>query len=533
MTLDACPSVAEHAGWRTCVKMVSTRHSAFSYMTTMTHKHFIAVDIGASSGRTVIGRFDGQRLALEEAHRFENGPVRVGDHLHWDVLRQWTHIQEGLRAAGQLCGSDVVSVGVDTWGVDFGLLGPGDELLANPYHYRDRRTDGVLDRAFAVASREEIFAATGLQFMPFNTLFQLIALRESGSATLDAARSLLLMPDLFHWLLTGVQGNEFTNATTTQFLDPRTRTWAVGLLERFGLPTKMLGPIMPPGTSLGPLLPAVALETGLGGARVVLPGTHDTASAVMAVPAASTPGAKPDWCYLSSGTWSLMGAEVSAPVISDRCRELNFTNEGGVGGTIRLLKNITGLWLLQECRRVWAAEGQTMGWEELNRLAAAAPSRQAWIDPDDPVFLAPDDMPEAIRGYCRRTGQAPLSDRGAVLRCALESLAMKYRRVLGWLEELVGGRLHTIHIVGGGVQNRQLCQATADACGRVVFAGPAEATATGNVMMQATACGAVGSLTEAREVIRRSLAVETYEPRETPAWDEAFARFTQAVGRAR
>lgn len=489
-----------------------------------------AVDLGASSGRTVVGGFDGQRLTLEEVHRFDNGPVRVGHSLHWDVLRQWTSVQEGLRAAAQL--GRIASVGVDTWGVDFGLLGPGDELLANPYHYRDARTDGVLERAFRRVPREEIFAATGLQFLPFNTLFQLIALQELGSATLAAARSLLLMPDLFHWLLSGVKGNELTNATTTQFYDPQACGWAQALLERFDLPTAMLGEILPPGARLGPLRPEVAAQTGLADAQVVLPGTHDTASAVLAAPAAGPFGAAPDWCYLSSGTWSLLGAELPEPVVTPRCCELNFTNEGGVGGTTRLLKNITGLWLVQECRRVWAQQGQRLSWDELNRLSAAAPPRQAWIDPDDAAFLAPGDMPQAICDYCRRTGQTPPADRGAVLRCALESLAMKYRRVLGWLEELVGRRLSTIHVVGGGVQNRQLCQATADACGRVVLAGPAEATATGNLMMQATALGAVGSLGEAREVIRRSTAVETYEPRDTAAWDEAYERFLAVTAQA-
>ncbi len=498
----------------------------------MAQQHFVAVDIGASSGRTLVGGFDGKRLTLREAHRFENGPVRIGDHLHWDVLRQWTNIQEGLRAAVQMCAGPMSSVGVDTWGVDFGLLGPGDELLANPYHYRDRRTDGILERAFAQVPREEIFAATGLQFLPFNTLFQLVALKESRSATLNAAERLLLMPDLFHWLLTGVKSNEFTNATTTQFLDPRSGKWATELLGRFGLPTKLLGEILPPGTVLGPLRPEVVQETGLAGANVVLPGTHDTASAVMSVPTVGATGAAPDWCYLSSGTWSLMGVELSAPVINQRCRQLNFTNEGGVGGTIRLLKNITGLWLVQECRRAWAQQGQALSWDELNHLSAAAPSRQAWIDPDDPAFQAPGDMPEAIREYCRRTGQTPPADRGAVLRCALESLAMKYRMVLGWLEELVEVKFRTLHVVGGGVQNRQLCQATADACGCVVVAGPAEATATGNLMMQAIAAGAVGNLAEAREVIRRSLPVETYEPRQAPAWNEALARFLEVTGRA-
>ncbi len=491
----------------------------------MTSTVFLAVDMGASSGRHVAGLFDGRRLTLEEVHRFENGPVTAAGRLYWDLLRQWENIQQGLRAAAANYGERIRSVGVDTWGVDFGLLGRGDELLGNPLHYRDSSTEGMIDRATQIVPREEIFAHSGLQFMRFNTLFQLLAMRMANSPLLDAAESMLLMPDLFHWLLTGVKANEFTDATTTQFFDPRRRAWATDLLERFNIPTRILGRIAPPGTTLGPLRPAVADATGLAGVKVVLPGTHDTASAVMAVPAASKPGSRPDWCYISSGTWSLMGVEAAAPIVNDRCLALNFTNEGGVGGTTRVLKNICGLWMVQECRRVWAKEGVTYSWEHLTHEAGAAPPLVSFVDVDEPAFMAPSDMPEAIRAACRRTGQPVPEEVGGVIRCALESLALKYRRVLAWLEELIGGRIETVHIVGGGTQNRQLCQMTADACRRRVVAGPIEATAIGNVMMQAIAAGSVGSIAEAREVVRDSFSVEEYRPRDPEAWQAACERY--------
>ncbi|MEZ6071753.1 MAG: FGGY family carbohydrate kinase [Pirellulales bacterium] len=314
----------------------------------MSDKCLLAVDLGASSGRVLAGHFDGERVRLEEVRRFGNGPVEVVGTLHWDLLSQWSEVTAGLAEARQRFGDRVASVGVDTWGVDFALLGRNDTLLGNPVHYRDGRTDGILDYAFETVSRADIFAATGLQFMPFNTLFQLVAMRRVGSPLLDAAESLLMMPDVFHWLLSGVKSNEYTNATTTQFFDARRRTWATELLERFDLPTHICGQVVEPGTTLGTLRSPVAELTGLQDVAVVAPGSHDTASAVLAVPADM---ASDDWCYISSGTWSLMGAEVAEPVLTDRCRELNFTNEGGVAGTIRLLKNIGGLWLLQECRR--------------------------------------------------------------------------------------------------------------------------------------------------------------------------------------
>lgn len=493
-------------------------------------KVYLAVDLGASSGRVVAGLFNGGQLTLEEGYRFENGPVRAAGRLHWDLLNQWSHVQTGLRDAAHRYGKRVASVGVDTWGVDFGLLGRNDELLGNPYHYRDQRTAGLLPIAFETVPREEIFEETGVQFMEINTLYQLIAMRRQNSPLLDSAQTLLMIPDLFHWLLTGEKANEYTDVSTSQCYNPRTRDWSRNMLEKFGIPTGMLGNIVQPGARLGRLLPAVADETGLGGVEVVLPGTHDTASAVMAVPAASQPGAKPNWCYISSGTWSLMGVETPEPVINQRVYELNFTNEGGVGGTTRLLKNIAGLWLVQECRRIWKQEGHEYGWEELTRRAGEQPPLISLINPDDPCFTAPKDMPAAIREYCQRTGQVPPTSEGAVIRCALESLALRYRMVLGYLEELIDGRLDTIHIVGGGTQNRLLCQMAADACNRRVVAGPVEATAIGNVMMQVVSDGGVSSIAEAREIVRSSFKVEEYHPKMPWPWNDAYERFKRLLG---
>lgn len=486
---------------------------------------YLAVDLGASGGRVLAGLLDGGRLQIEEVHRFDNGPVAAAGSLFWDLLGLWTQVQEGLRASRARYGRRIRSVGVDTWGVDFALLGRGDTLLGNPYSYRDPRTSGLMEQAFARVSREEIFAATGLQFMQFNTLYQLLAMRLARSPLLEVAERLLMIPDLFHWLLTGVKSNEFTNATTTQFFDPTTGDWATSLLARLDLPAHILGEIADPGTTLGPLRGEVAAETGLSRVEVVLPGTHDTASAVTAVPAGGGDAQRPDWCYVSSGTWSLMGVEAPRPVTTLKCLELTFTNEGGVGRNVRLLKNITGLWLVQECRRTWARQGKSYSWDELARLAAAAPPRAALIDPDHASFQAPGDMPEAIRSFCQRTGQAPPESEGAIVRTAIESIALKHRYVLAGLEELIGGKIRTIHIVGGGTRNRALCQATADACQRPLAAGPVEATAIGNVMVQAIADGEASSIGQARELIRASFPLENYEPRQADAWDEAYARF--------
>lgn len=495
----------------------------------MSNAAFIAIDLGASSGRHIAGLFDGRRLNLEELHRFENVPVSAGGRLHWNLLGLWQEVQAGLRAAADKHGTHIQSIGLDTWGVDFGLLGRSDELLGNPLHYRDKHTDGILDHAFAMVPREEIFAQSGLQFMQINTLFQLLAMKLRRSPVLDGAESLLMIPDLFNWLLTGVKANEMTDASTTQFYNPATRGWASDLLNRLGLPTKILGNLIQPGTKLGPFRREVAAATGLADTIVVAPGTHDTASAVMAVPADGTSREKSDWCYISSGTWSLMGVELASPVVSDKCLALNFTNEGGVGGTTRLLKNICGLWLVQECRRVWKQEGKNYSWDELTQAAAASRPLVSLIDTGDASFHAPKDMPEAIRSFCGKSRQTVPESPGQIIRCALESLALTYRRTLEALEELVDGRIETIHVVGGGTQNRQLCQMTADACKRRVVAGPVEATAIGNVMMQAIAAGEVSSIAQAREIVRQSFPVEEYQPNDSAAWDEAYTRFVKTL----
>jgi rhamnulokinase len=482
-------------------------------------RKLLAVDLGAESGRGVLGSFDGQRLQLDIVHRFPNGPVQTLDTVHWDVLRLHAEILNCLRAAK---GMD--SVGIDTWGIDFALLGRGGTLLGNPRHYRDPHTEGVMEAAFQRVPRAEIYHRTGLQFMRINSLYQLLALQRDRSPLLDAAETILFVPDLFHYFLTGIKVNEFTEASTSQMLDPHTRTWAYDLIEKFGLPTKMLGTIVQPGTVLGPLRTAVATDTGLTPVPVIVPATHDTGSAVAAVPARGD-----SWAFISSGTWSLLGTELPQPLVTDAALAANFTNEGGVAGTTRFLKNIMGLWLVQECRRNWEKAGKTFNYDEMVKLAEAATPFTSLVDPDDPAFLLPPNMPVAIGEFCRKTGQPTPTEPGAVIRCCLESLALKYRWVLEKLEGLVGKRLDAIHVVGGGSQNALLCQWTADATGRPVLAGPVEATALGNVLVQMLGLGLIGSLADGREVVRRSVTVTTYEPRDGGRWDEQYQRFVNLV----
>lgn len=479
-------------------------------------------------------QFDGEKIALTESHRFENGPVYASGRMYWDVLRLWSEIQTGLHAAAAEHGDAIASVGVDTWGVDFALVGADDLLLANPFHYRDPHTNGVMDYVLSCVPRRSIFERTGLQFMPINTLYQLVAMHRAGNTALSTARRFLMMPDVFHWLMTGVATNEFTNATTTQFFNPREHAWAKDLLTDLGVGSSILEDVIDPGTEIGPLTRQVQADTNLSeSVRVIAPGTHDTASAVVAVPAEMNSAGNnsgetfPDWCFLSSGTWSLMGVESRTPIINDDCRRLNFTNEGGVGGTWRVLKNIAGLWLLQECRRVWAGEGHNYSWEALCDLSSSAPSLRSLINPDDPRFVAPRDMPGEIIVACQSTNEPVPDDHAGVIRCALESLALKYRQVLGWLERLGGKRIEAIHIVGGGANNALLNQATADACGRRVLAGPSEATALGNALVQAIAAGAVSDIAQARALVRNSYEVREFTPRADAqaAWDDAFGRF--------
>lgn len=488
-------------------------------------KKILAFDLGAESGRGLVGAFDGERLQLDVVHRFPNGGVATLDTLHWDVLRLFGEMMQGLRKAHAEQGP-LASVGIDTWGVDFGLLGRDGSLLGNPRHYRDPHTESILEQAFARVPKNEIFRQTGIQFMRFNSLFQLLALARDRSPQLELAESLLFIPDLFHYWLTGVKANEYTDASTSQMIDPATRSWARDLVRSFALPDKILGDIVMPGTALGPLRASVASQAGVPALPVIAPATHDTAAAVAAVPAEGE-----SWAYISSGTWSLMGAEIPSPITHEKALSFNFTNEGGVGGTIRLLKNIMGLWLVQELRRSWERDGKSYSYEELMRLAESAPPFECLVDPDDASFILPPSMPVAFAQFLQKTNQAAPTTPGGYVRTALESLALRYRWVLERLEELLGRTLQTIHIVGGGCLNTLLCQLTADACNRRVVAGPVEATALGNVLVQAIGLKLLGTLGDGRAVVRRSFPVQSYEPHNPQRWNEPYERFQRLIAR--
>ncbi len=460
----------------------------------------LAFDLGAGSGRAILGTLEDGKLQLDELHRFANTPVQLPTGLYWDTLRLFNEIRHGLTIAGRERKLKIDAIGIDTWGVDFGLLGADGALVDNPRHYRDARTNGMLERTFCIAPREQIFEATGIQFMQLNTLYQWHAMKLAGSPALQVARRLLFTPDLFNYWLTGVARAERTIASTSQFYDPRRRQFATELLARLGLDASILPEIVDPGTRLGELLPEIAESTGLGPVPVYATGCHDTASAVAAVPAQGD-----DWCYISSGTWSLMGVELDQPVINEKSLAENFTNEAGAGGKIRFLKNIAGLWLLEECRQAWAIAGHKFTYDELLKLAADARPGTAIIDVD--AFLEPGRMPERIAAHCHGTSQRVPEDPGQVTRVILESLAERYRQVLESLESLTGRRIRVIHIVGGGSRNRLLNRLVADFTGRIVLAGPSEATAAGNVLIQAIGAGELSGLDEAREVVRRSFAV--------------------------
>ncbi len=488
----------------------------------MSERSYLAVDLGAESGRVIAGRFDGQRIAIEELHRFPNGPVTIAGSMRWNVLGLWDGIRQGLsRASGRL--KDLRSVGVDTWGVDYVLLDAAGEMLGLPYHYRDARTQGLLNAVTSEISREKIFAESGLQFMEINTLYQLVAHLRHDPALMERADRMLLMPDFFHWCLSGSRVVEFTNATTTQLVHPTRRTWSETLLRELRLPRQAFGEIVSPGTNLGTLRSDVAEATGLGRLKVVAPATHDTGSAVAAVPVEQ--GGRPNWAYISSGTWSLIGVEVADAVLTEKALRYNVTNEGGVDGTYRLLKNVMGLWLVQELRRSFERSGKSFDYAELARLAADAKPFGSLIDPDDDAFLRPQDMATAIRTACERTGQAAPSTEGELVRCALESLALKYSVVIGRIEELTGVPIEVIHVVGGGGRNSLLNELTASACGRPVIAGPVEATALGNVLIQARSDGEIGSLAELRSIVRASSELKTFDPKDGDAWAESKGRF--------
>lgn len=479
-----------------------------------------AVDLGAQSGRVARGRFDGSRLEVQEVHRFPNDPVASGGTLCWDVERLHREVLDGLRAAGR--DAPVDSLAVDSWAVDFGLLDAKHELVEPPRHYRDGRRAAAVAGVFERVPARELYQRTGIQLLPINTVFELAAMASERDPALEAARTLLLIPDLFHFWLCGSKTTEFTNATTTQCYDPTAGAWATDLLERLDVPARLLPEIVSPGTVLGPLTPAAADATRLDGARVVAVATHDTGSAVAAVPLADG-----DSVYLSIGTWSLVGVEVDQPVIGDESFAANLTNEGGVDGTFRLLRNVTGLWLLDECRRAWADAGNELGFGELGALATDAPAFLAFIDPTAEVFLEPGDMPSRIRAFCRQTGQPEPAGVGELVRCVLESLALKHAETIDLLHDVNGSTPSTLHVVGGGARNALLCAWTASASGLPVFAGPEEATLVGNLLVQAMTLGEIGSLREARDVVRASFEPVVYEPELSAGWQEARARFAE------
>ncbi|MFF8351929.1 rhamnulokinase family protein [Streptomyces chartreusis] len=475
-------------------------------------KAYAAVDLGASSGRVMVGRVGPDSLELTEAHRFPNRPVRTPEGLRWDVLGLYAGVLDGLRAAGR-----VDSVGIDSWAVDYGLLDADGALLGNPVHYRDSRTEGIAEKVWATVPAQELYAATGLQYAPFNTLYQLTAARHS--AQLAHAERLLLIPDLLTYWLTGEQGTELTNASTTQLVDPRTRDWSYDLASRLGIDLHLFAPLRQPGDPAGLLRAEVLEETGLTGpVPVTAVGSHDTASAVAAVPADGE-----RFAYICTGTWSLAGLELDAPVLTEESRAANFTNELGLDGTVRYLRNIMGLWLLQECVRAW-------GEPELGALlleAGRVPALRSVVDAGDAAFLAPGRMPERIAEACRASGQPVPVSPAEVTRCILDSLALAHRRAIDEAQRLADHHVDVVHVVGGGTRNALLCQLTADACGLPVVAGPAEAAALGNVLVQARTHGLVGDLGDGRRLLTRTQSLTRYEPRGDAArWREAEARLT-------
>lgn len=490
----------------------------------MAARKILAFDIGAESGRAILGRFDGRRIAIEELHRFSNGPVRMRDQFCWPFPKLWQELLTGLTKCTAAHGAPD-SVGVDTWGVDYGFLDSAGDLMRLPVSYRDPRTEGTLEEAFAVVPREEMYARTGIQFMRLNTLFQLISeKRRRPKDPFRGVERMLFVPDLLNYHFTGRMGAEYTIASTSQMLDASTGQWDAELAERFGIPPRILPGIVPTGTPLGSLLPSVVEETGAAGTLCIATTGHDTAAAVAAVPASGD-----DWAYISSGTWSLMGAELSAPMLSPAALADNFTNEGGVGGTIRFLKNIMGLWLVQQCRKSFEKSGGDGDYSNLTKQASESPAFGPIVDPDFDGFLNPPDMPKAIQDFCRRTNQPIPDTPGSLVRTCLESLALRYRRTIDSMERILGKKFGSIHVVGGGSRNALLCQMTADCCRRPVIAGPAEATALGNCLVQAIGLGELKTLVDVREVVRASTETTFYSPNPDDRWEEAYGRF-QGIG---
>ncbi len=485
-------------------------------------KKMLAVDLGASSGRVMLGEFDGEKIALTEVHRFSNDPVMLGKTMYWDFLRLMFEIKQGLVKAKAF--GKIDSISVDTWGVDYGLLDQRGELIGNPVHYRDARTVGWIEKSFERIDRERFYQITGIEFMEFNTVFQLLAQKEDQPELLERADCLLLMADLILYYLSGVKNCEYSAASTTQLMDAAKRDWSEEVLEQLEIPKRILQPITPSGTALGMLTPAICEELGVEPILAVAGAGHDTQCAMAAVPAEEEA-----FIFVSCGTWSLFGTELAAPIIDEKSTRYAIANEGGVGGKISFLKNIIGLWLIQESRRQWIREGKEYGFGELEKLAGGCEPFRAFIDPSAAQFNPAGNIPRRIREYCRRTGQAIPETEGEIVRCIDESLAFKYRMALDEIRECTGKEYHAIHIVGGGAQSALLCQMTANACGCTVYAGPVEATVYGNLGIQLMADGSIDGLTEMRRVIRASEEIKVYEPQDADAWNAAFARYLEVV----
>ena len=480
----------------------------------------LAIDLGASSGRGIVGSFDGEKLTLRENHRFSNDPMYVNGRFTWDILRIYFEIKNSITKT-IIDGDDIASMGIDTWGVDYGMIDKNGRLMANPIHYRDQRTENVTDYVKGFVSPEEIYNITGIQAIDFNTLNQLAVEKRDNAEGFDRADKILFIPDLLNYFLTGKMATEYTIASTGMILDANSRKISSELIAKLGIPESKFAPMVEPGTNLGALLPSITDEVGKNRIQVYTTASHDTASAVIAVPATGK-----DFIYISSGTWSLMGAELDAPLINDATRAANLTNEGGAMGTIRFLKNIMGLWIIQESRRQWKREGKDYSFAQMETWAKECTPFRSLINVDYKSFGTPGNMPEKIREYCRMTGQPVPETVGEVVRCIYESLALKYRYTVDTIGQLRGKPATMINVVGGGTKDKFLSQMTADACGIPVCAGPEEATAIGNLVMQAIAQGEIKDLAEAREVVANSFEMKHYQPcAEREAWDEAYARF--------
>lgn len=483
-------------------------------------KKVLAFDFGASSGRAIIGSFDGEKITLKEVHRFTNDPVDLGGTLYWDVLRLFYEIKQGIVKAKIAGGFD--SIGIDTWGVDFGLIDKNGRLLENPVHYRDKRTSGLVEESFKSVPRQKMYDITGIQFMELNTLFQLISLKKQRPEMLERADKMLFMPDLFAYFLTGKMCSEYSIASTSQLIDINTRSWSKELLDAFGIKESLFAPLTEPGTRLGNLSKEICEECGVESVPVISVCGHDTQSAITAVPCESG-----DFAFLSSGTWSLFGTELQKPIVNETSLKINITNEGGFGGTTGFLKNIIGLWLIQESRRQWQREGKDYSYADLEKLALSEEPFKCFIDPDAPEFVPQGNIPERVREFCRKTGQYVPESVGEIMRCIYESLAMKYRMTFEKLCECTGKDYPVIHVIGGGTKDGLLCRMTASSCGKTVKAGPIEATVMGNVAVQLMSDGTIGSISEARKAVAASESLKTYELENTDEWIKAYESFVK------